>query len=183
MKKIKISVDKRGAIVSSAAVVFTVLSDFFSKRAVMANMEIGESIPIIKNVFHFTYITNPGAAFGSLSGKRWVFMTASVLMIAALAALILFWDDKSTLFYASASMILGGGVGNMIDRIFYGEVVDFLDFCAFPRLWSYIFNLADAFVCVGVGLLLLYVILSEVKRAREEKERTEEGGKDGQAEP
>lgn len=176
MKKIKIAVDKRGAIISSASVVFTVLSDFFTKRAVMANMEIGDSIPIIKNVFHLTYITNPGAAFGSLSGKRWFFMTASVLMIAALAVLILLWEDKSPLFYASASMILGGGVGNMIDRVFYGEVVDFLDFCAFPRLWSYIFNLADAFVCVGVGLLMLYFILSEVRHAKEEKKKENADG-------
>ena len=68
-------------------------------------------------------------------------------------------------------MILGGGIGNMIDRIFYGEVVDFLDFCAFPELWSWIFNLADSFVCVGVGLLMLYYILAEIKHAREEKSK------------
>ena len=178
MKKIKISIDKKGAIIALSVTLFTVLADYFSKIAVMENMELGESIPIIKNVFHLTYITNPGAAFGSLSGARWVFMTASVLMIAALTALLLFWDDKSTLFYVSTSMILGGGIGNMIDRIFYGEVVDFLDFCAFPDIWSWIFNLADSFVCVGVGLLMLYYILSEVKHYKAEKAKKNEGAEE-----
>ena len=174
MKKIKISIDKKGAAVALSVTLFTVLADYFSKIAVMENMKLGESIPIIKNVFHLTYITNPGAAFGSLAGARWIFMTASVLMIVALTALLLFWDDKSTLFYVSTSMILGGGIGNMIDRIFYGEVVDFLDFCAFPELWSWIFNLADSFVCVGVGLLMLYYILSEVRHYKAEKAKKSE---------
>ncbi len=171
MKKIKISIDKKGAIIALSVTLFTVFADYFSKISVMKNMELRESIPIIKNVFHITYITNPGAAFGSFSDARWVFMTASAIMIAALVALLLFWDDKSTLFYVSTSMVLGGGIGNMIDRIFYGEVVDFLDFCAFPELWSWIFNLADSFVCVGVGLLLLYYILSEVKHQKAENEK------------
>ncbi|MBQ3160446.1 MAG: signal peptidase II [Clostridia bacterium] len=74
-------------------------------------------------------------------------------------------------------MVLGGGIGNMIDRIFYGEVVDFLDFCAFPELWSWIFNLADSFVCVGVGLLIIYYVLSEIKHYKAEKEKkTEDKG-------
>ncbi len=171
VKKIKISIDKKGAIIALSVTLFTVLADYFSKIAVIKNMELRESIPIIKNVFHITYITNPGAAFGSFSDARWFFMTASALMIVALVALLLFWDDRSALFYVSTSMILGGGIGNMIDRIFYGEVVDFLDFCAFPELWSWIFNLADSFVCVGVGLLMLYYILSEVKHLKAEKKQ------------
>jgi signal peptidase II len=157
-------------------VLFTVLSDYFSKIAVMENMSLSDSIPIIKGVFHLTYITNPGAAFGSLSDARWLFMTASALLILFLTALLLLWDDKSTLFYVSTSMVLGGGIGNMIDRIFYGEVVDFLDFCAFPELWSWIFNLADSYVCVGVGLLMIYYITSEIKHAREEKEKKSKNG-------
>ena len=171
MKKIKASIEKKGAILSVAVILFTVLSDYFSKIIVMENMTLGDSIPIIKGVFHLTYITNPGAAFGSFSDSRWVFMIASTVMIIGLAVLIVFWEDKNNLFYVSASMILGGGVGNMIDRIFYGEVVDFLDFCAFPDLWSWIFNLADSYVCVGVGLLMIYYVMSEVKHAREEKEK------------
>ena len=171
MKKIKISIDKKGIVISLAVTLFTVLCDYFSKIIVMENMELRQSIPIIKNVFHLTYITNPGAAFGSFSNARWLFMTASTLMIVALVGLLLFWDDKSPVFYVSVSMILGGGIGNMIDRIFYGEVVDFLDFCAFPELWSWIFNLADSFVCVGVGLLMIYYVSSEIKHYKAEKSK------------
>ena len=89
-------------------------------------------------------------------------MGASTLLIIILTAILLLWDDKSPIFYISTSMVLGGGIGNMIDRIFYGEVVDFLDFCAFPELWSWIFNLADSYVCVGVGLLMIYYIFDRL---------------------
>ena len=174
MIKIKPSIEKKGALLSVSIVLFTVLSDYLSKIVVMENMSLRDSIPIIKNVLHLTYITNPGAAFGSFSDSRWVFMVASTVMILGLAALITFWEDKNILFYVSASMVLGGGVGNMIDRIFYGEVVDFIDFCAFPELWSWIFNLADSYVCVGVGLLIIYYIMSEVRHAKEEKEKKSE---------
>ncbi len=175
MKKIKIAINKKGTAIALFVTLFTVIIDYISKIIVMKNMDLGQSIPLIKNILHITYITNPGAAFGSLSDARWLFMTASVIMIFALLALIIFWDDNSTLFYISVSMILGGGIGNMIDRIFYGEVVDFIDFCAFPKLWSWIFNLADTFVCVGVGLLILYYILAEVRNAKNGKEKIENG--------
>jgi signal peptidase II len=72
-------------------------------------------------------------------------------------------------------MIAGGGIGNMIDRTFNGEtfgngvVVDFIDFCAFPELWMWIFNVADMFVCVGVALAAFDIIYDEVKKYRQEK--------------
>ena len=166
MKKIKPSISKKSVIISALVTVVAVLIDYLSKIIVMKNMAYGESVPVIKNVLHLTYITNKGAAFGSFSDARWLFMTASVIMIAGLIAMLIFWDDRSTLFYVSVSMVLGGGIGNMIDRIFYGEVVDFIDFCAFPKLWSWIFNFADSFVCVGVGLLAFYLIRSEIKEIK-----------------
>lgn len=167
--KIKIQTSKRGAIISLSVAFATVLIDFLTKIAVMANMEKGESIPIIKNVLHITYITNDGAAFGSFSEHRWLFMTVSILLIVFLGGLILFFSEANELFYASVSMVLGGGIGNMIDRIAYGEVVDFIDFCAFPKLWSWIFNGADSFVCIGAGMLVLWFILSEVDHSKKQR--------------
>lgn len=160
------------ALLCALTVAVTVLADFASKRAVMGNMSIGESIPIIGGVFNFTYITNDGAAFGSFSEHRWVFMLLSSVFIVVLTCLLFVWEENR-LFYVSASMIIGGGIGNMIDRIAYGTVVDFLDFCAFPSLWKWVFNLADSFVCVGAALLILYYILFEIKNGREEKLREE----------
>ena len=80
-------------------------------------------------------------------------------------------------------MIIGGGIGNMIDRLFYGDsfgdgtVVDFLDFCAFPNLWSWIFNVADAFVCVGAAILFVYLLIEIIKEEKDkakQKTTTEE---------
>ena len=167
--KLKINIKKRGAIIAVCVVVATVLIDFITKIIVMNNMQIGQSIPLIKNVLHITYITNRGAAFGSFTDARWLFMVTSVLLIVFLAILLLIWNDGNELFYVAVSMVMGGGIGNMIDRIAYGEVVDFIDFCAFPNLWRWIFNGADSFVCVGAGLLILWYILSEIKAAKKNK--------------
>jgi len=172
--KIKIAISRKGALLSLSVIIATVLIDFITKVLVMKNMELEESIPLIKNVLHLTYITNDGAAFGSFSEHRWVFMSISTVMILFMAVLLFLWTDKDPLFYTAVSMIVGGGVGNMIDRIAYGTVVDFIDFCAFPNLWMWIFNGADAFVCVGVGLFVLYYIRSEIKEAKKKKEEAEE---------
>ncbi len=104
------------------------------------------------------YITNDGAAFGSFSEHRWVFMTLSTIMLIGLVVLLIIWDRPKPTFYIGTSMAIGGGIGNMIDRIAYGTVVDFIDFCAFPELWMWIFNGADSFVCVGAVLLVIYYI-------------------------
>lgn len=167
--KLKLGITKKGAIISLSVLVFGWLADFFSKLAVMKNMALGQSIPVINDVLHITFIINEGAAFGSLSEKRWVFMVLSSLLIVGLTVLILFWDKPSALFYVATSLVLTGGVGNMTDRIAYGYVVDFIDFCAFPNLWKWIFNLADSFVCVGAGLLIVWYIYEEIKHYRASK--------------
>ena len=104
-------------------------------------------------------------------------------MIAGMIFYLVKYRPKAKLFYIPASMIIGGGIGNMIDRLFYGDsfgdgtVVDFLDFCAFPNLWSWIFNVADAFVCVGAAILFVYLlveIIKEEKNKAKQKTATEE---------
>ncbi len=159
----------------------TVIIDFVTKQLVLNTMTERQSIPLIKNFLHITFITNDGMAFGKLDNARWVFMTVSTVMIIGFLAVLLLWEDKAPLFYVSASMVVGGGIGNMIDRIFYGdvlfqgEVVDFIDFCG---IWQYIFNGADSFVCVGAGLLVLYYIMSEVKNRQKAKADTKNDGDD-----
>ncbi len=161
--KLKIQINRKYALISALTVFLAVAVDFFTKRIVMASMSVGESIPLIKGFLHITFTTNDGAAFGWFDDARWFFMTVSVVMIFGLTALLMLWDDRNPLFYISTSMIIGGGIGNMIDRIAYGEVIDFIDFCG---IWQYIFNGADSFVCVGVGLLIIYYITSEIKNAK-----------------
>lgn len=153
-------------ILIAAAVV---LADFFTKAAVVADIPLGESVNLIDGVFRFTHIQNRGAAFGMLADARWVFLILSTAAIVAIVAFVVWKRPKNKLLLISLSLIVGGGIGNMIDRIRLGYVVDFLDFCAFPSLWKWIFNVADAAACIGAGLLFLYLILDTVKASKEEK--------------
>ncbi len=148
----------------------TVALDQISKYLVLQNIPLHGNVLVIPGLFHFTYVENKGAAFGILSDHRWVFMAVSVVAIAAFVFYIVKFCPKDKLLLISMSMIIGGGVGNMIDRVARGSVVDFIevDFMEFA-----VFNVADIFVCVGCGLMILDVILSEVREQKSKKEKTE----------
>jgi signal peptidase II len=146
-----------------------VFLDQISKYLVVIYMELGQSVDVIPGIFRFTYIHNKGAAFGSMTENRWLFMVFSTVAIVAILVFIFWKKPQSKLMLASLILIGGGGIGNMIDRIRLGYVIDFLDFCAFPNLWMWVFNVADAFVVVGSGMLMLWLILDMVKESRAEK--------------
>ena len=163
-------------------IVALVLIDQVTKLFVVRLMSPGDSVDLIEGIFRFTYVQNDGAAFGMLSEHRWVFMVISV--IAIIAMLVYLWKFRPDSKFAcmAVSMIISGGIGNMIDRTFRSSVdvngeefyyvVDFLDFCAFPELWKWVFNFADSCVCVGGGMLVLWLIISIIKdekKARAEK--------------
>ncbi len=142
----------------------------------------GEFI-IIKDVFRFRYIENDGMAFGKLDGEneRWIFMVVSVIGILALLFYLWKYRPESKFACTALAMIIGGGIGNMIDRTFYNAlwpshegkkvVVDFIDFYAFPDLWNAVFNVADSFVCIGAGMLILWCIIEIIKETKLEKEK------------
>ena len=141
-----------------AVAIICVIADQVTKYLISSSYAVGEGTSIIDGVFRLTYIKNEGAAFGSLSDARWIFMTASTLLIIAIIGYAVWKRPKSKLLCVTLGLLAGGGIGNMIDRVALGYVVDFLDFCAFPDLWKWIFNFADVFVCVATGLLILYII-------------------------
>ena len=125
--------------------------------------------PIIEGVIHLTYHENTGAAFGMLKDAPWVFNTVSTVAILAMLVYLYLGHISSRLQAVSVAMIISGGIGNMIERLGQGYVVDFIDF----RLINFaIFNGADSFVCVGAGLLILGLILEVVRESR--KARGEE---------
>jgi len=162
-------------LVCALIILGVVALDQITKWIVMLNMELGQSVPLWEDVFHFTYIRNPGASFGSFSENRWVFMVISTVMIVGMIFYLVKYRPTQKLMYIPISMIIGGGIGNMIDRLFYGEsfgngtVVDFLDFCAFPNLWQWIFNVADSFVVVGAGILFVYLFIDIVKEEKSKR--------------
>ena len=132
-----------------AIVFFLILADQAIKFLVVSLMELGESIPVFAGIFHITYIENPGAAFGLFANQRLVFIVAGILVIAA-----------ACLMYRRL-MLLGGAVGNLIDRLRIGGVIDFLDF----RIWP-VFNIADIGICVGVALLM-YALIYDTEKEKQ----------------
>lgn len=136
-----------------------VILDQFSKYIVVENMALGESIPIIEEVFHLTYILNPGAAFGMFAHNRLFFIAIAVIVIG-----IIIWARREILaspweVKAGCGLFLGGAIGNLIDRARQGLVIDFFDF----RIWP-VFNIADIAICIGVGLLIWNLLKTELKR-------------------
>ena len=154
-----------------------VLLDQLSKWLVVEFLSRETPFVIIEGILRFKYSENRGAAFGSFDGQRWVFMIASIVGIIGMSIYLFKFSPKSKLACTALSMIVGGGIGNMIDRtfrtgeIYEGEkvVVDFIDFYPFPDLWNAIFNVADSFVCVGAALLILWCIISTVQETKAEK--------------
>ena len=133
-----------------------VVIDLALKYAVSSGMTAGQSFEVIPGVLNVTYVQNTGAAFGILGEQRWIFIVLLTLFLARA-------KGYHKLVYISAALILGGGVGNMVDRLSLGYVIDYIDFCAFPSLWRWVFNAADTAVCVGAGLLIVYLLFLDSK--------------------
>ena len=136
--------------------------DLLSKYYIEASMWPGMSIPIIENVFHITYIINPGAAFGILEYQTGFFIVVSILMVAAAIWYVPRVPVQYRLLRYGIGLLTGGAIGNLFDRIRYGGVVDFLDF----RIWP-IFNIADIAIVCGVGCIIITYLY--VMRKEEEK--------------
>lgn len=156
-------------IISVVLMVAAVGLDQLSKYLVVANMGLHESVDIIPGVLRFTYIQNDGAAFGSMDEHRWIFMVLSTVAIIGILVYLFWKKPQDKLLLSSLILITGGGVGNMIDRVALGYVIDFIDFCAFPKIWMWVFNIADSCVCIGAGLLALWLILDIVREVKAEK--------------
>lgn len=149
-----------------------VVLDQVTKLLVLKLMTLGQSIPIIPSVINLTYIQNRGAAFGMLSEHRWIFMVISVIAICGIGTYLFGFCKERALFQLGLALIVGGGVGNMIDRVAYGYVVDMIDFCLFD-FWKWIFNVADACVCIGAGMVMLALVLDIIKESQKKKEKDE----------
>ena len=147
-----------------AIAVISVVLDQITKWLAVVNLKGNESVSIIGEVLHFTYVENRGAAFGMMKDARWIFMIISTVAIAALVFYLVKYKPKSYLAVSAIGMIVGGGIGNMIDRVWLGYVVDFI----YIKIIDFaVFNVADSFVCVGTALLVIYILFFY-------KEKTEE---------
>lgn len=132
--------------------------DQIIKFAVVKNPGMGNSIAVIDNFFYISCIENDGIAMGMMSGKQIAVIIFTSVLMAAISVFVVINRKKQHPFLLTClAMIVGGGIGNLIDRVRLGYVVDFLDF----RVWSYIFNFADICVVVGCFAILFYVLFEE----------------------
>jgi signal peptidase II len=148
----------------------TVWLDQATKASIMHTMRLHESVPIIPNFFSLTYIRNPGAAFGILAtsstGFRLLFFAFTSLFALVLLGTIFFrLQHDDWMGQISIAGILGGAVGNLLDRVRLGEVIDFLDFYVNGYHWP-AFNVADAAISVGVFFLILRFALEKKQDER-----------------
>ena len=152
-----------------------IAADQYTKHLVTQNMILGgESVPFIDGFIEFFYIHNEGGAWGFLEGNTWILISITVLAMLVCLTLIVRHGIENKILFWALSLVLAGGIGNLIDRVLRGgKVVDFLNFqfIDFP-----VFNIADIAVCVGVGLLFLYFILDTIKDRAARKHAHKEDG-------
>ena len=149
--------------------VAVVIVDQISKYFVSVYLpEVGSTFPIIRDVLHLTRVNNEGAAFGMLSTQRWIFMVLSIVAIVGITIWTAVYLSKkgNTWMLIAAAFVVGGGIGNMVDRIRLGYVIDFID-CRFINF--YVFNVADSFVTIGCILLIICLIVEEIRSIRAKK--------------
>ncbi len=135
--------------------------DQFTKWLVLRYFDLGESLALIPNVLHFTYVQNRGAAFGILQGQKWLFIVLSLVVLGWI--LISYWQEQPTQkrVYWGGLLVAAGALGNLVDRARFGYVIDFIDF----QIWP-VFNVADSAITIGVCLLIWASMQSETSQEK-----------------
>ncbi|QDI93000.1 lipoprotein signal peptidase [Salicibibacter halophilus] len=145
-----------------------IIADQFTKWLIAAYMEIGESIPIIEDVLHITSHRNAGAAFGILQGQMWLFFIVTIIVTVGVIYFMQKMGRTSLWIGMPLGILLGGTIGNFIDRVLHGEVIDFID--VYIGTYSFpIFNVADSALTVGVILLIGKLFIDERREKKEKK--------------
>ena len=148
-----------------------VLADQLIKFFVLNELKPIGTVKVIDGVFNLTYVENRGVAFGIFQDMRWVFVAVTCILLFLIIFYMFKKRPKGKLFYICAGMIIGGGVGNLIDRLVHGYVVDYLAVSFFPPVC----NFADYCITIGVFILLIYVIFfSDLLNSKEKYEEEDE---------
>ena len=148
-------------------IVAIIALDQWSKWAIKTSFNLYQSKPVIQDLLHFTYVTNDGMAFGlSFPGGKHVLLIMTILLTGFIVGFL--WKEKNghPLIKYGLALILGGAIGNLIDRLLYGKVVDFLDLMIGNFHW-YIFNIADSSVTIGMILFIIHSIYIEQKKTND----------------
>lgn len=153
--------------------------DQLSKVYVSNNFEMAKSYDFLPGIIDITYIHNDGGAWGMLGGYTWALLSITIVIMLVCIALLLKTGLKDKLMFWALMLILSGGIGNMIDRIFRGgNVIDFLHFEFWPTYP--VFNIADCAIVIGAGIMLLYFLKEMIEENRKKRELTQKIIEDSQ---
>lgn len=147
--------------IASGIALFLLIFDQITKLLVEQKMVLGESIPVIKGFFSLTYVTNKGAAWGMFHGYGLMLFAIGTVVIALSLCFLRKLCDGYRERYIAILTVISGVIGNSIDRVWRGEVVDFLD-CYIQKYHWPAFNIADCAICIGIGIYTLSVLLRPV---------------------
>lgn len=152
---------KKKILLVLAVAFLIILFDQWTKLLVIDRFYLHETLPILSGFFHLTYVRNTGAAFGFLAQADETWRLPFFLIIPLIALVVLYFflkriPDKARSLVFAVALIMGGAIGNLIDRVRYGYVIDFLDFHWKNTYHFPAFNVADTAICVGAGLLMIY---------------------------
>lgn len=154
-----------GKFVYYVIAILIILLDQLTKWIIVKTMEIGESIPVIENVLYITSHRNRGAAWGILQNQMWFFYIITIIVVIALIIYIQKINKDQRMLGVALGFMLGGAIGNFIDRFFRKEVVDFVNTYIFTYDFP-IFNVADSSLVVGVILVMIYTLFFERKQEK-----------------
>ncbi len=149
-------------------IVAIIALDQWSKWAIKTSFNLYQSEPVIRDLLHFTYVTNDGMAFGlSFPGGKHILLVMTILLTGFIIGFL--WKEREghPLVKYGLALILSGAIGNLIDRLLYGKVVDFLDLMIGDFRW-YIFNVADSSVTIGMVLFIVHSIIFESSHLKNE---------------
>ena len=144
--------------------IIIIIMDQVTKYIVSTKIPLNSSIEVIPGIIFISHVKNSGAAFGVFQNKTNVFIVISVIAIILIIILKIKLNLDFILYNISLGFILGGAIGNLIDRIVFGEVIDFIHLRYFA-----VFNIADSFICIGFGIVIILILKNYFKRGVNKK--------------
>lgn len=157
------------AIITAVISAIIVVIDQVIKYFVVENLQSGDNVPFIGNLLTLTYVENRGAVFGIMQNMSWLFAIITMVMIAIFFYIIIKKKITNKLFISGIILVIGGGIGNLIDRLFRGFVVDYLQLSFFPPVC----NFADYCITIGAVLMVIFVLFFSEKKDENKLEKVD----------
>ena len=151
--------EKKVLLLSSFLFLFFLALDQGTKLLAITSMELHESIVVIPGWFNLTYVRNPGAAWSMLAGFPWLLLGFGVAAAVLIVVFFRRWSEGIPERYLALALIESGIIGNSIDRLWHGSVIDFFHFHCYNYYHYPVFNVADCAICIGVGIFVLSSLL------------------------